>query len=133
MVMLRSVRRAARITFVVGGLGTAVVTSVAQVQAPTPRPFSVAAKRYRFEPARIEVFQDDLVSVTLRTEDIAHSFTIDEYRIAKRVGPGQPVTFEFRADRSGTFPFYCNLQTEDGCRQMRGALVVKARTQRTER
>jgi heme/copper-type cytochrome/quinol oxidase subunit 2 len=125
------VKHAVRITVVVGGLGTAMIapaTGVAQNQGPTPRPFSIAAKRYRFEPVRIEVFQDDLVAIDLRTEDIAHSFTIDEYRIAKRVSPGRPVAFEFRADKPGTFPFYCNLLTEDGCRQMRGELVVKPRT-----
>jgi cytochrome c oxidase subunit II len=123
-------KRAVRITFVVGGLGTLAIASdpgAAQNQGPTPRRFSVAAKRYRFEPARIEVFQDDLVAIELRTEDIAHSLTIDDYRIAKRVGPGHPVTFEFRADKAGTFPFYCNLQTEDGCRQMRGEMVVRPR------
>jgi heme/copper-type cytochrome/quinol oxidase subunit 2 len=80
-----------------------------------------------FDPPLIERFQDDLVKVELRTEDIAHSLTIDSYRIAKRVSPGQPVTFEFRADQPGTFPFYCNLQIDDGCRQMRGELVVKPR------
>ena len=52
---------------------------------------------------------------------------MDAYRIAKRVSPGHPVTFEFRADKAGTFPFYCDLKTEDGCRQMRGELVVKPR------
>ena len=99
----------------------------AQDQAPTAKPFSVTAHRYAFDPPRIEVNQDDLVKIQLRTDDIAHSLTIDDYRIAKRVGPGQPVTFEFRADRAGEFPFYCNLQVEDGCRQMRGVLVVKPR------
>jgi nitrous-oxide reductase len=98
-----------------------------QDQAPTAKPFSVRAHRFAFEPARIEVNQDDLVKIELRTDDIAHSLTIDDYRIAKRVGPGLPVTFEFRADRAGTFPYYCNLQVEDGCRQMRGVLVVKPR------
>ena len=98
-----------------------------QDQGPTAKPFSVRARRYAFEPARIEVNQDDLVKIELRTDDIAHSLTIDDYRIAKRVGAGLPVTFEFRADRAGTFPFYCNLQVEDGCRQMRGVLVVKPR------
>jgi heme/copper-type cytochrome/quinol oxidase subunit 2 len=102
-------------------------TSVAQHQAPTVRTSHVTARRYGFEPARIEVFQDDVVKVELHTEDIAHSLTIDAYRIAKRVGPGQPATFEFRADRTGTFPYYCNLQIDDGCRQMRGELVVKPR------
>ena len=98
-----------------------------QDQAPTVKPFSVSAHRYAFEPARIEVNEDDLVKISLQTGDIAHSLTIDEYKIAKRVGPGHPVTFEFRADRAGTFPFYCNLQAEDGCRQMRGVLVVHPR------
>jgi heme/copper-type cytochrome/quinol oxidase subunit 2 len=98
-----------------------------QDQGPTEKPFTVNAHRYAFEPSRIEVNQDDLVKIELHTADIAHSLTIDEYRIAKRVGPGQPVTFEFRADRPGTFRFYCNLQVEDGCRQMRGTLIVKPR------
>lgn len=122
---------AARISLLLAGVGGALLVEserpVAQNQGPTPRPFSVTARRYKFEPARIEVFEDDLVTVELRTEDIAHSWTVDEYRIAKRVSPGHPVTFEFRADKAGTFPFYCNLQTEDGCRQMRGELVVKSR------
>ena len=99
----------------------------AQDQGPTARPFSIVARRYAFEPRRVEVFQDDLVKVDLRTDDIAHSMTIDAYRIAKRVNPGAPVAFEFRADQAGTFPYYCNLQIEDGCRQMRGELVVKPR------
>ena len=97
----------------------------AQDQGPTARPFSITARRYRFDPARLEVNQDDLVRVELSAEDIAHSLTIDAYRIAKRVNPGHAVTFEFRADRPGTFPYYCNLDIDDGCRQMRGELVVK--------
>jgi heme/copper-type cytochrome/quinol oxidase subunit 2 len=108
-------------------LALAVVALSAQDQAPTARPFAVTARRYRFDPPRIEVFQDDLVRIELKTADIPHSMTVDAYRIAKKVEPGKPVTFEFRADRAGTFPFYCNLQVEDGCRQMRGELVVKPR------
>ena len=101
--------------------------AVAQDQAPNVRPWTVTASRYQFDPPRIEVFQDDLVKIDLRTDDISHSLTIDAYRIAKRVSPGQSVTFEFRADQPGIFPYYCNLQLEDGCRQMRGELLVKPR------
>ncbi len=85
------------------------------------------AKRYEFSQARIEVAANDVVKITLVAEDIPHTFTIDEYRISKRAAPGRPVTFEFRADRAGSFPFYCNLTTEDGCREMRGTLVVTPR------
>lgn len=129
-------RRVRYVVLLFGTLVASVIVSlvlrsekavVAQDQGPTARPFSVKARRYRFDPSRIEVNQDDLVRVRLSADDIAHSMTIDAYRIAKRVNPGQPVTFEFRADRPGTFPIYCNLQIDDGCGQMRGELIVKPR------
>jgi heme/copper-type cytochrome/quinol oxidase subunit 2 len=119
--------RLSRRRFLSAALALVAGKAAAQTQAPVVRRFSVTARRYTFEPRRLDVNHDDLVQIELRTQDIAHSFTVDAYRIAKRVGPGSPVTFEFRADRSGTFPFYCNLQIEDGCRQMRGELVVRSR------
>ncbi len=88
---------------------------------------SVTARRYEFTPNRIEVRENDLVRITMSTEDIPHSFVIDEYRIAKRAAPGKPVTFEFRADRVGTFRYICNLSLDVGCRQMSGELVVTPR------
>lgn len=99
--------------------------SIAQEVHQKPVEITITATRFSFSPARIEVQQDDIVKVTLKAEDMAHSFTVDEpYRIAKRAAPGRPVIFEFRADKAGTFPFYCNLTTDDRCRNMRGELVV---------
>ncbi|HVC18469.1 MAG TPA: cupredoxin domain-containing protein [Vicinamibacterales bacterium] len=99
----------------------------AQDEAPAERRFTIIARRCAFDPSRIEVTQGDLVRVLLKSEDIPHSFTIDAYRIAKRVSPGHPVTFEFQADKAGTFTYYCNLTMSEGCRKMQGELVVKAR------
>jgi heme/copper-type cytochrome/quinol oxidase subunit 2 len=100
---------------------------LAQDQAPNRREFTVVAKDFRYSPTRIEVMQDDLVKLTVRSEDIAHSFTIDEYRIVKRVPAGGSTTFEFQADRPGTFPFYCTLTSDPGHKMMRGELVVRAK------
>lgn len=91
------------------------------------RSFTITAKKYAFEPAVIQVRHNDLVKITLKSEDVAHSYTIDDYRILKRATVGHAVTFEFRADKAGTFPFYCNLKSDSGCRQMRGKLVVSPR------
>ena len=104
-------------------------TGVAAVAAQDPgqREFTIRAHKYAFSPQQLEVQQDDLVKITLQTEDIPHSFTIDSYRIAKRVNPGQTVVFEFRADQVGRFPFYCNLKIDDGCKAMRGELIVRPR------
>ena len=110
-------------------LGVAIGLSVALAQegGGRERKFTVSAHKYAFSPALIEVEQDDLVRVTLTSDDIPHSFTVDKYRIAKRVEPGKTIVFEFRADQPGRFPIYCNLSIDEKCREMHGELLVKAR------
>lgn len=99
--------------------------TAAQEQAPNRRSFTIIAKDHVFAPNKLEVTQDDLVKITLTSEGRPTSFAIDAYRIVKRAAGGQSITFEFRADQTGTFPFYCNLTTDEGCKDMRGTLVVK--------
>jgi hypothetical protein len=99
-----------------------------QDQAPPNRPeFTLVARGYRYTPDRLEVAQDDLVKVTIRSEDFTYSFAIDEYRIVRRVPAGETTTFEFRADRAGTFRFYSNLTGEGSHADMQGQLIVRAR------
>ena len=112
---------------VLAGVAILAVALAGAVAAQSKREFTVHAKRFQFSPGRVEVAQDDMVKITFTADDIAHSFTIDEYRIAKRAEAGQTVSFEFRADRPGTHRIYCNLTNDDGCRRMHGELVVKPR------
>src|SRR5262245_20973455 len=98
-----------------------------QDQAPNKREITVTARNYRFAPNRIEVAQDDLVKLTVQSEDVAYSLTIDEYRVSRRVPAGGSTTLEFRADRAGTFAFYSNLTNDARHAQMRGELVVRGR------
>ena len=65
--------------------------------------------------------------VTVQSEDVAYSFTIDAYRVSKRVPAGGSVAFEFLADREGTFPFYSSLTSDARHAEARGELVVGAR------
>ena len=111
----------ASLTF--GAAAVLAVTGLAR--EPQVREIAVRADKYAFSPSRIEVQKDEIVKVTFTAVDMPHSFTIDGYRISKRAGAGQTVTFEFRADRGGPFPFYCNLTQDDGCKQMHGELTVK--------
>jgi cytochrome c oxidase subunit 2 len=89
----------------------------------TVREFTVRGESFAFTPSRIEVQRDDIVKITFTAVDMAHSFTIDEYRIAKRAAAGQTVTFEFRA--TGSAKFYCNLTLDERCKGMHGEIVVK--------
>jgi len=106
-------------------LAASVVESTRIRAQGTAREFTVTGDHFTFSPLRIEVQKDDLVKITFTARDIAHSFTIDDYRIAKRAAAGQSVTFEFRADQVGTHRFYCNLTQDDRCRRMEGQLIVK--------
>src|SRR5262245_22018255 len=98
---MTNLRRLAALVALVGVLGVAIRAGTrgtgGEQRPPTAHAVSVAASKYTFDPPRIEVFQDDVIRIDLRTLDIAHSLTIDAYRISKRVRPDQPVTFEFRA------------------------------------
>ena len=106
---------------------------LAGVSARLPKPatqgaareFTISGDHFAFSPVRIEVQKDDLVKITFTAKDIAHSFTIDQYRIAKRAAAGQTVVFEFRADQPGIYRFYCNLTTDERCKRMEGELIVR--------
>ena len=100
---------------------------LAFAQEPARHDITIKAKNHQFAPARFDVTQGDVVKLTLIAEDAPYSFVIDEYRIAKRVTPGRPDTFEFRADRAGTFTYYCNLSADSACKDMKGQLVVAAK------
>jgi heme/copper-type cytochrome/quinol oxidase subunit 2 len=97
----------------------------AQDQAPNRHELSLVARDFRWTPNRIELSQDDLVRLTIRSEDIAYSFAIDEYRIVRRVPAGGTTSFEFRADRPGTFRFYSNLTSDRAHSEMQGQLIVQ--------
>jgi heme/copper-type cytochrome/quinol oxidase subunit 2 len=99
----------------------------AQEQAPNRPDITIVARNFRFVPDRVEVMEDDLVRLTIQSEDNAYSFVIDEYRIIRRVAAGRATSIEFRADRTGTFRFYSNLTNDGGHKTMQGQLVVRGR------
>jgi len=99
----------------------------AQDQAPTRREFTLTARDYSFSPNRVEAQQDDLIKLTVHSADNAYGFTIDDYRVSKRVPAGGSTVVEFRADRAGTFRFYSNLSNDSRHTKMSGELIVRPR------
>jgi len=102
-------------------------TAVSQDAAPNKRAFTVVARDGRFEPDRLDVSKNDLVTITLRSEGRPSTFAIDAYRLMKRAGAGETVTFAFRADQVGRFAYYCSLSNDEQCATMKGTLVVADR------
>ena len=105
----------------------AIARLTAQEPTPNRRDLNISARDYKFNPGHIEVTQDDLVKLTVRSEDVAYGFTIDHYRVSKRIPAGGSVTLEFRADTAGTYVYYSNMTSDPRHGSMKGDLVVRAK------
>jgi nitrous-oxide reductase len=71
----------------------------------------MSAQRSHFTPDIIRVKQGDHVKLHItnieQTEDATHGFAIGSYNIEASLEPGSTQDFEFTADKSGSFNFYC--------------------------
>ena len=64
-------------------------------------------------PSEIIVNQGDKVKLVLKNEiegaDVTHGFELDGYGIKEVVTRGVPKEVSFTADKSGIFPYFCQL------------------------
>src|SRR5688500_5853018 len=87
-------------------LGSTFATSPASAAAPqatqsggAPRVIDVVARRYAFEPARIEATQGERIRIMLTTGDGLHGFEIKKFKVSKEVPRGsKPIVIDFTAD-----------------------------------
>ena len=103
----------------------AAVRSLAQGE---PRTIEVVAKRFGFEPARIEVTEGEKVRLVVKSGDGVHGVEIKKFKVNKKIPRGgDPVTIEFVASAAGEFPILCSEYCGDGHEDMKGTLVVVAK------
>ena len=113
-------------TVVLGLLPAGAVASAAEA---TQR-FEVTASRYKFDPARIEVRQGDVVELVLRSADTDHGLAIKAYAVKVAIPKGgETVGVSFVASRAGTFPIECSEYCGSGHKRMKGELVVTEKAQ----
>jgi nitrous-oxide reductase len=89
----------------------------------------MTAIRSHFNPEHVEVNEGDTVTwriVSLETtKDATHGFCIGGYNINLSLEPGEYTEFTFKADRPGTYPFYCTEFCSALHLEMMGYLHVK--------
>jgi heme/copper-type cytochrome/quinol oxidase subunit 2 len=94
------------------------------------RRFEVTASRYKFDPARIEVKQGDLVELVLRSADADHGLAIKAYAVKVAIPKnGEAVEVSFVASRVGSFPIECSEYCGSDHKRMKGELVVTEKAQ----
>jgi cytochrome c oxidase subunit 2 len=98
---------------------------VAPASAAEPRQIEVVAKKFAFEPARIEVRAGEPVEITFRSTDTKHGFVCKELGLEKVVfTKDEPATVKFTPEKPGTYPFKCARFCGFGHGKMKGEIVV---------
>ena len=93
-----------------------------------PREIPVVAKRFTFEPARVEVSEGERIRLVLTSADGVHGVEIKRFKVNKKVPRGgDKVTVDFIASAPGTYPILCSEYCGDGHEEMKGTLVVTAK------
>lgn len=110
-------------------LGAAVASARQDpATATAPRVIEVVAKKFAFEPARIEVTDGERVRLQVKSDDGVHGLSIKKFRVNKMIPRGgEPVTIDFVASRPGTYEILCSEECGDGHESMTGSLVVVAK------
>ena len=99
-----------------------------QASKDAPRTVEVTAKRFTFEPGKIEVTEGEHVRFIVKSADGVHGFQIKKAKVNKLIPRGgQAVTIDFVAPAPGTYEILCSEECGDGHDAMQGALVVKAK------
>lgn len=119
----------------VAAAGTALLLGAAAMShqqdpaaASAPRTIEVVAKRFTFEPSRIEVAEGERVKLVLTSGDGVHGVEIKKFKVNKRIPRGgEPVTIEFVASAAGEYPILCSEYCGKEHDAMKGTLVVVAK------
>jgi cytochrome c oxidase subunit II len=119
----------------VAAAGTALLLGAAAMSnqqdpaaASAHKTIEVVAKRFGFEPSRIEVTEGERVKLVIKSADGVHGVEIKKFKVNKKVPRGgEPVTIEFTAAAAGEFPILCSEYCGDGHEDMKGMLVVAAK------
>ena len=107
---------------------TAVLLALAGWLAPAqdaPREIQMTAEKYDFKPDTVTVKRGDRVRLVITSRDRDHGIKIAAFQVDQKLPKGEPVTVEFTADQSGTFPFECSVFCGLGHKKMKGKLVVE--------
>jgi cytochrome c oxidase subunit II len=120
----------------VAGLAAAILiyTGISAAPVPVrarsaePRVVEVVAKKFAFEPSRIEVSEGETVRLMVRSADGVHGVGIKKFKVSEAVPRGgTPVMIEFTATAVGEFEIICSEYCGKGHEEMAATLVVKAR------
>ncbi len=90
---------------------------------------NMTAIRSHFAPEHVEIEEGDEVTWRIvameSAQDATHGFCIGGYNVNLSLEPGEFAEFQFKADKAGTYPFYCTEFCSALHLEMMGYLHIK--------
>ena len=106
----------------------AAASAPTSTAAQEERTIEVVAKRFSFEPSRIEVKEGERIKLIVKSDDGVHGVEIKKFKVSKKVPRGgEPVEIAFVASAPGEYPILCSEYCGNGHDDMKGTLVVGAK------
>ena len=92
---------------------------------PEPRKITVMAKKFEFQPSRIELKAGEPVEITFESQDTKHGFSCKDLNLEKIVfTKDSPGKVTFTPEKPGTYKFKCARFCGLGHPKMKGEIVV---------
>src|SRR5215813_11765246 len=103
---------------------TITYQTVIGVGASDEKVVRVTVKKFAFSPAEITVKKGVPVTLELVTPDVKHGFNLPDFGVRAEVKPGAVSRVKFTPDKTGRFPYTCDVFCGDGHEDMSGTLIV---------
>jgi cytochrome c oxidase subunit 2 len=84
----------------------------------------VTIKKFAYSPGEITVKKGVPVTLELVSQDVKHGFNLPDFGVRADVKPGAVSRVKFTPDKTGKFPFSCDVFCGDGHEDMSGTLIV---------
>lgn len=88
------------------------------------RVIRITAMQFKFVPDLVRVKLGERVRLIVKSVDVTHGFTIDEFNVGELLHADKEAVIEFVPDMTGTFVYKCSNYCGTGHDEMKGRLIV---------
>jgi cytochrome c oxidase subunit II len=87
-------------------------------------PIKIVAKCFSFSPEEVVLKKGVPVTLLLTTEDRAHGFDVPDLKLNAKIVPNKTTELKVTPDKTGEFPFHCDIFCGSGHENMGGSIKV---------
>jgi cytochrome c oxidase subunit 2 len=92
--------------------------------ADSEKVIKITAKRFEHSPRKITLKKGEPVTLEFTSLDRPHGFNCPDLGIRTDILPGKVSSIHLTPDKTGTFPFHCDLFCGEGHENMTGEIIV---------